>query len=168
LNFCASGRLIPILQSIPAQVAVTEVVKTKELITLRRLTTADHRGALQFETAISQRLLGVVDFESDAEAETFINYAFELGDDGESATGAIALHRGWAMATDDKKAISFFQKAAPQIQVLSTLNIIKHWSDRAGVSKNELRTVLRAVRTQGSYVPHRLHPLLSWWENAMQ
>jgi hypothetical protein len=164
LNFCASGRLTPILQSIPAQVAVTEVVKTKELITLQRLTTEDPQGALQFETAIAQGLLLVVDFKSEAEEETFINYAFELGDDGESATGTIALHREWAMATDDKKAISFFQKATPNLQLLSTLDIIKHWSDGADVGAEELRTGLRAVRTKGSYRPHRLHPWLSWWE----
>jgi hypothetical protein len=93
LNFCASGRFIEILKAIPAQVVVTEVVSTQELMTLQRLTDEQNEGAEQFEKAIAQGLLLIVTFESEEEEETFVNYAFEMGDDGESATGAIAVHR---------------------------------------------------------------------------
>jgi hypothetical protein len=168
LNFCASGRLIDILKSISAQVGVTAVVKEKELLTLQRLNDQENPGAMQFETAIAQGLLRVVDFESDLEAETFINYAFYLGDDGESATGAIALHRDWAIATDDKKAVAFFQKETPQLQIFSTLEIIQHWSEADRVTAAELRTVLSAIRTQGRYKPARNHPLLDWWDTSIQ
>ncbi|MBW4659414.1 MAG: hypothetical protein KME15_12125 [Drouetiella hepatica Uher 2000/2452] len=168
LNFCASGHFIAILKSIPAQVVVTEVVREKELITLQRLKDEENEGAVQFETAITQGLLSVVDFESESEEETFVNYAFELGDDGESATCAIAIHRGWAIATDDKKAASFSQKEAPHLQVLSTLEIIKSWSEGRNLTLAELHTVLRSIRTKGRYMPHRNHPLLSWWESLMQ
>lgn len=168
LNFCASGHFITILKSIPAQVVVTEVVKEKELLTLQRLQDEENEGAIQFETAIKQGLLIVVDFESESEEETFVNYAFELGDDGESATCAVAIHRGWAIATDDKKAISFSQQEAPNLQILSTLEIIKSWAEGENFGLAELRTVLGAIRTKGRYVPLRNHPLLSWWENIMQ
>jgi predicted nucleic acid-binding protein len=127
------------LKSIPAQVVVTEVVREKELITLQRLKDEENEGAIQFETAITQGLLSVVDFESESEEEAFVNYAFELGDDGESATCAIAIHRGWAIATDDKKAIAFSQKEAPHLQVVSTLEIIKNWAEEANLASPELR-----------------------------
>lgn len=168
LNFCASGHLIAILKAISAQVVVTEVVRSKELITLQRLENEENQGAIQFEAAIAQGLLSVVDFESEAEEETFVNYVFELEDDGESATGAIAFHRGWAIATDDRKAISFFQKEAPHLQVLSTLEIIKHWSEEVNLDARELRVALDVMRIKGRYVPHRNHPLLSWWQSAMK
>lgn len=168
LNFCASGHFIKVLKSIPAQVIVTEVVRERELITLRSIKDEENRGAIQFEAAITQGLLLVVDFESDLEAETFVNYAAELGDDGESATCAIAIHRGWAIATDDKKAASFCRKEAPHIQVLSTLEIIKNWSEADRLTSVELRTVFSAIRTKGKYIPHKNYPLLSWWENLMQ
>ncbi len=128
LNFCASGNLLAILKTIPAQVAVTQVVQERELKTLQRLEDEENEGATQFEEAIAQGLLKVVDFKSEEEAETFVNYVFELGDDGESATCAIAIHRGRAIATDEKKAISFFQRQAPHLQILSTPEIIKHLS----------------------------------------
>ncbi len=168
LNFCASGHFIAILKSIPAQVVVTKVVRDKELITLQHLKDEENEATIQFETAITQGLLLVVDFESQLEEETFVNFAFELGDDGESATCAIAITRGWAIATDDKKAISFSQKEAPHLQVLSTLEIIKNWSEVANLASTELRAVLGDLRTKGRYIPHRNHSLLSWWENLMQ
>ncbi len=168
LNFCASGHLIEIIQSIPAQVVVTEVVRERELLTLQRLTDENNEDVNQFETAIAKGLLSVVDFESEQEEETFVNYVFELGDDGESATCAIAVHRGWAIATDDKKAISFFQREAPHLQLLSTLEVVKHWSEARAVSSTTLRSVLIAIRTKGRYIPQRNHPLLSWWEDVME
>lgn len=168
LNFAASGHFIEILSTIPAQVVITEVVKQKELLTLQRLSESDCDGKLQFDTAIQKGLLLVVDFESDLESDTFINYAFQIGDDGESATGAIAVHRDWAIATDDKRAIAFFQKEAPQLQIFSTLEIIKDWSETADLTPQQLRTALNAVRHKGRYIPHRNHLLLDWWQAAVR
>lgn len=168
LNFCASGQFCAIAKAIPAQVVVTEVVRTRELLTLQRLGDAENEGAVQFERAIEQGLVLGVDFESEAEEAAFVNYAFELGDDGESATCAIAVQRGWAIATDDKKAIAFCKKEAPHLQLLSTLEMIKYWSEVESLNLPQLRDVLHAIRTKGRYIPPRNHPLLSWWESVMQ
>jgi hypothetical protein len=167
LNFCASGYLIEILESISAQVVVTEVVRERELLTLQRLRDENNEDVSQFETAIEKGLISVVDFDSEIEEEIFVNYVFELGDDGESATGAIAFHRDWAIATDDKKAISFFQREAPNLQILSTLAIVQHWLETGKISPTTLRSALSAIRIRGRYIPHRNHPLLSWWEEMM-
>jgi predicted nucleic acid-binding protein len=168
LNFCASGHLIEIVRSIPAQGVVTEVVRERELLTLQRLTENNREDVDQFEAAIKEGLLAVVDFGSEGEEETFVNSVFALGDDGEAATCAIAVGRGWAIATDDRKAISFFQKEAPHLQILSTLEIVKHWSETGDVSADTLLSALTAIRTKGRYVPRRNHPLLHWWEISMQ
>jgi hypothetical protein len=166
LNFSASGRFVEIIQSLPAQVVVTQVVKDRELVSLRRLADEGHEDSRQFHDAINQDLLLVEDF-TEPEEETFVNYVFELGDDGESATCAIAVHREWAVATDDRQAISFFRREAPELQIISTLEIIKHWSEISSVSPAELRVVLLNIRSRGRYVPHRHHPLLHWWEGLI-
>ena len=168
LNFCASGYLIEILESIPSQVAVAEMVVKRELLTLRKLQNEDEVYENQFDLAIQKDIISVVDFNADIEEETFVNYVFELGDDGESATGAIALHRDWAIATDDKKAISFFQREAPKLQILSTLALVKNWSEQEKVSSSTLYSALSAIRTRGRYMPDRNHPLLRWWEDVMK
>jgi len=159
LNFRASGNLLAILKAIPATVAVAQVVKDEELKTMQTIKNQEEN---QLETAISQGILEVVDFESEEEAELFVNYAAVI-DDGESATGAIAINRGWAMATDDKGAIRFFREKAPQLKILSTLEIVKYWSEQASVDDLELKQVLVAIRTKGRYIPQKNHPLLSWW-----
>lgn len=165
LNFCASGHLLEILQAIPAQVVVTQVVKD-ELKTLQRLENEENEGASQFEIAIDQSLLIVVDFESEEEAGLFIDYATVL-DDGESACCAIASHRGWAIATDDKRAISFIQREISQLQIISTPEIIKHWSEKVALDASVLGDALRAIRVKGRYLPRKNHPLLSWWQAAL-
>jgi len=167
LNLCASGDFISILKTIPAQVAVTEVVKYQELKTLQSLIFKDNHGGIQLEQSIKQGLLLVVDFESELEEQTFVNYVFEMGDDGESATFAIASHRRWSVATDDKKAISFFREVEPALQIFSTLEIIKHWAEMTNPSSNELKNVLNAVREKGRYLPSQKHPLFSWWQSAI-
>lgn len=168
LNFSASGHFLEILKAIPAKVVVSEVVKTQELITLQKLESEGDGAVVGFKKAIENGLLLVADFESPKEEETFVNYVFELGDDGESATGAIAVHRGWAIATDDKRAISFFHQEASRLKIVSTLEVIKYWSESANLSSSELKNVLKDIRVKGRYMPHKNHPLLSWWQSAMQ
>lgn len=165
LNFCASGHLLEILQSIPARVAITQVVREDELKTLQRFENEENKSANQFVAAIEQGLLIIVDFESEDEAESFVNYAAVL-DDGESATFAIAVHRGWAIASDDKKAISFIKREASHLQILSTLEIVKHWSEEADVDSSTLCEALNAIRVSGRYLPRKSDSLRSWWESA--
>jgi predicted nucleic acid-binding protein len=167
LNFCASGHFLEILRAIPAKAIVALVVQDYELETLRQLENQVNPGATQFEAALDQRLLTAIDFESELEAEHFVNYVAML-DDGEAATCAIAVHRGWAIATDDKKAIAFFQQAAPHLQILSTLEIVKHWSEKVSLDASALKSALSAIRFKGRYMPPRSHPLLNWWETAMK
>ena len=150
-----------------SDLTVTQVVRKRELISLQRLSKETFEDANQFEAAFDLGLLRVEDFANDREAETFVNYASMLGDDGESATCAIAVHRQWAIATDDQKAISFFQREAPHLQILTSLEIIKYWSEMTNAAPDELRCVLSNIRTRGRYVTHRRHPLLAWWQEAI-
>lgn len=160
LNFSASGNLLGILEAIPARVAVSLVVKQEEL---KKLPGSEK----ELEEAIAQGLLVVVDFESEEEEVTYINYAAAL-DDGESATGAIAVCRGWAMGTDDKRAKSFFAREVPNLQVVSTLEMVKHWSETAEIDPSAVRDVLHAIREKGRYMPRQNHPLHDWWEMKMK
>jgi hypothetical protein len=158
--------LLAILKFISTQVVVSKVVIDFELTSLQGLQTEGSYTDSQFNIAIAQSLLKVVDFETKEEVYSFVNYAAVLGDDGESASCAIAFHRGWAIATDDKGAIKFIQRTAPHIQVLSTPEIIKHWSDVENIDSSTLRNVLQTIRLKAKYSPPNNHPLKNWWEKA--
>ena len=45
--------------------------------------------------------------------------------------------------------------------------IIKHWSEEAGIDSSALCDALNAIRVKGRYMPHKSHSLRSWWEAAM-
>ena len=94
LNFYASDHFLEILLAINAQFYVTLVVQEKELQKLQKQKNNDNQEMNVLEIAIAQELLKVVDFESEEEAELFVNYAFQI-DDGEAASCAIAVSRGW-------------------------------------------------------------------------
>lgn len=159
LNLCASGELLNILQviSISAQATIVEEVK-RELLEIENIE--------QFEDAIKQGLLSIVDFESDAERTAFVNYTVDI-DDGEAAIGAIAINRGWAIATDDKKATKFLSQQSPSLQIISTPEIIKYWCETASIEPLKLSNVVNDIRIKAKYSPHKNNPLKSWWETVI-
>jgi len=167
LNFCASGHLINILKSISAQVVVAEVVRSQELITLKRVEAGVNSDVDTFEGAVNRGLIEIEDFITESEQNDFINYAFQLGDDGESATFSIAKNRNWAVATDDKKAISFFNQEGHEIQLLSSLDVLKYYADKTQLTPVELKTLLGDVRCRGKYVANKNNPLRGWWEKSI-
>lgn len=162
-NFCASGHFLEIIESVPAQVYISKIVNERELLTLKEIS-----GENQFLKALQKESILLTDFISDEEAEAFVNYVFAIGDDGESATFAIAINRGWSVATDDKRTINFFKIEAPQVQVLSTLEIVKNWSETKSISKRHLGLTLENIRKEGRYIPKKNDPLFTWWETAIR
>lgn len=107
----------------------------------------------------------LVDFESEAETDLFVNYTAILRDDGESASGAIAIYRNWAIVTDDKAAINLLFKENPNLELFSTPDMIKYWSDKDNLTHQTLKDVLLSIQTKGRYFPPKTHPLKSWWSN---
>lgn len=116
-NFYVSGHFLEILQAINDQFYVTIVVQEKELQKLQKMKNDDNQEMNVLEMAIAEELLNVIDFESEEEAELFVNYAFQI-DDGEAASCAIAVSRGWAIATDDRRAISFIKSEVSSVKIL--------------------------------------------------
>lgn len=164
INFYASGRMGDILASIPRSVTVAAYVRSQEA---RAVYTADGLGAqeaIDLDLYIDQGLLRVVDLETAAENAHYINFAANLGDDGEAITGAIAVERDWAIGTDDGAATKFFRQRCPQLRIISSLELLKHWAEAERVGATELEQALRLVRIRGRYQPHTRHVLYAWWQ----
>jgi hypothetical protein len=164
INFYASGRMGDILASIPPSVTVAAYVRYHEA---RAVYTADGSGAqeaIDLDPYVDQGLLRVVDLETAAENGNYINFAANLGDDGEAITGAIVVERNWAIGTDDGAATKFFRQRCPQLQIISSLELLKHWAEAAQVGATELGQALRLVRIRGKYQPHTRHLLYDWWQ----
>lgn len=164
INLHASGRLTEIARALPTPVVVSEIVWEREVPTLRQV---DEVTGSPAETAVADDIIRITSFDV-AEAEAFVDFAAELGDDGEAATCSIAFRRGWAIGTDDRAAVRFIQRESPQLQIVSSLDLIKHWADEEEQPVEAIREALIKVRDIGRYVPGRSHPLWHWWKAIMQ
>ncbi len=96
-----------------------------------------------------------------AEQARFVHYATMFRSDGEAMCLALAENRGWAVATDDRKAIRIAGQAA--LTVISCPQIIKAWSDATHPDRAVLVEALVNIQTFAKFVPHPSMPEAAWW-----
>jgi hypothetical protein len=157
-----------ILEAIPKTIAVAAYVRDEETLWIYSGpddNIAQAKERIDLQPFVEKGLLTIVSPNSEAEENTFIAFAAILGDDGESVTGAIAGHRYWAIATDDKKATKFFARETPDLQIISTLELVKYWADIVCPSLDIVRATLQNMRLRASYKPSDKHSLYDWWQS---
>jgi hypothetical protein len=156
INLYESGKMSDILTSLQAYIAIADYVYHQEV-----LRTTEGR-LFELQPLIDGGLLAVATFESKVEMITFVNFAASI-DDGEATTGAIAVTRNWAIATDDRLSIRFLKQSAPTLPIVSTLDLVKHWVDTTHPHADIVRTTLQNIRNRARYIPYATHPLYRWW-----
>lgn len=166
ISLYASGRMGEILEAVPKSVAIAAYVKDKETMRVYDGPSDNVRETsikIDLQPLIDAGLLIVAFLETEDEKRSYISFAARL-DDGEAITGAIAVNRNWAIGTDDRAAISLFQRAAPELRLVATLDFVKHWVDTQNPSKDTISAALLDVRARGNYEPGRNHHLYEWWQ----
>ena len=165
INLYASFQMEPILSAIPIQVAISDYVKDQEALTILGGPDEDVSKEVipvEVQPMVDSGLIEVVILDIEGESETYVNLAADL-DDGEAISGAIAIHRNWGIGTDEKKATNIFKRDAPQIQVISTPELVKHWADSDNPSSEEISKALNNIHWRARYIPNISHDLYSWW-----
>ncbi len=165
LNLYASGKLREIAQTLPQPLAVAEYVMQQEALYIRRRRSErdpEEHEQVDIGPLVSGGLIQIMRINSEAEATTFIDLAREM-DDGEAITCALALHRRWNVATDDRKARRVLVERVSQVPIVSTLAIVKQWAEHAGIAKDEIRAVLLNIWAGANYYPGDRDPLYGWW-----
>lgn len=150
ITLSCTGRIQDILPSLPKPVMVADYVYDSEVL------------RFDLKSLVEAVLLTIVSAGTEDEQNLFVNFAVNL-DDGEAMTGAIGVYRNWAIATDDKKALSLFGIVAPQIELVSTLAMVKYWAAQAGPSHEEIEGALNDLHNGAPYEPKSSHPLYAWW-----
>lgn len=152
-----------IVSAISAQVAIVDLVHSESY----SIRSGSEEGANDREIIDLTPLIvpGLVEVVSATEEGLglFIDLSIEL-DDGEAMTAALAIQRGYSVATDDKAAIRVIAERVP---VFSTLELVKLWADKHQVAAARLQDALANLRIRGSYVPGRGHPLRPWWNDIL-
>ncbi|NOH01695.1 MAG: hypothetical protein HND47_06920 [Chloroflexi bacterium] len=166
INLFASQQMRAILETIPKSLSVAAYVKDYEVLSVYSGPIDNIQEAseiIDLQPFVDQKLLLLVDIENEIEENTYISFAERL-DDGEAITGAIAINRNWAIATDDLKSVKLFKSKAPHIALVSTLDLLKYWVDTQKPSEDIIRETLLNIRVRGKYEPHKDHPLIKWWQ----
>ena len=81
--------------------------------------------------------------------------------DGEAMCIAIAEQRGWAVATDDRKAIRIAQQAG--LAMVSCPELVKRWADATGPDQTALLKVLQDIQMLAQFKPNPAMPEYQWW-----
>ena len=166
INLVVKSCMRDILVALPANFVVSKYVYEREaLYTLADPTTGE-REKIDLNPLISDGLLRIVDLMTEAETATFVDLTTKI-EDGEANTCALALHRGYVIATDERKVLNLIRNSMPSVQTRATTEIIKMWADVTRVSNQRLRDVLMNVRSCARFAPNPQDPLHHWWHTVV-
>lgn len=166
LNLYATDRMSEILAALPYDFAIAELV-AREALHVRHASgdPAQPRVSVNLAEMTSQGLLDVLAPSTSEEQGAFVSYAAEI-DDGEAMTCALAVGRGYVVATDDLKVTRLARQGAMPAPIISTPELMKEWHDAVALSREELRQALRAIEVRASFAPRKDHALRPWWTDG--
>lgn len=167
MNLYASRRMGEILTAIRETAVVARYVMEVEALTVYQTAKGESphkREIINLQPLIDDGLLLTADLQSDAEKNSFAHFIMQRLDEGEAATMAIATHRNWAVATDDRAARRLCQRRCPENQLISTPELMKHWAETAQPEPTILSNALRDVENRANYLVGQRRPLYEWWE----
>jgi hypothetical protein len=161
LNLAATGCFEGILRGLPSHFYVGQRAR-REAQWLRVLD-ADQRDLVDLEPLLEMSLLEELQLWDPQERALFIELSVTL-EDGEAEAAALAIVRGYALATDDRKARRVVAERSAGLRLYSTLEIIREWQICCAVSDASVATALRRVADRATYQPRRTDPLWDWWK----
>ena len=169
LNLYATGRLREFATALPYRLVVADYVLEREALYVWLPDStggSPERTRIDVSPVVAEGLITVVRLDHPEEEALFVDLAVSV-DDGEAVTGALALCRGYLVATDDRKARRILSERGQRLGLVSTLELVQSWAEAASVADSELRNVLEAIRSGASYVPGERDPLYEWWQRLM-
>ena len=118
------------------------------------------------DSLVDSGILAVAEIASETEEALYVEYSLRVGR-GEAMTIALAHGRGWAVATDDRKArtIATTARLGLQCTVLTTPQIVKYWFESDAPTAARVGSVIRTIERDGRFRPARRHPLRRWWDS---
>lgn len=171
IGLYASEYMPDILRAIPPDITVAVYVANTEALYVRGA--PEKQGnrpkiSIDLQPLLRQKLLTLVVENSEAEATIHTNLAAQIRGRGEVTTAAIAIYRGWGMVVDDKRARNLFHAVAPHIQLLHTLDLVRHWTKQARLNSSQIETALERIRFQASFYPNESDRNYEWWHRYFQ
>jgi len=167
INLFASGRQSEVIQAFGGDFYVPQRV-CNEALSIRRPDPMDDASLvsepIDLTDALRKDLIRLCRVEGVEENELFIGFAMEL-DDGEAACLAVAKMRGWAVATDDKKAIRLAN--AHSVPVITTPELMHHWAEETQANAGVVAQALRNIESFARFRPGNSASHYRWWTGVV-
>jgi hypothetical protein len=165
LNLLATGVGLSVLESLGADCLACSAV-AGETIYIRCEDPRQPREAVSIDAWLSSGAVKLTTPDSPLEEELYVQFAADL-DDGEAMSLAICRARGYAFATDDRKARRIAgQLALPKVELISTSQIVHQWATVTTASPGEVKRALSAIELRARFIPPHDDPLRDWWIRA--
>ena len=166
INLYASGHMGDIIRSVPVRIAISTYVKDYEaqnILELPDCNGVQQSAPIDLDSLVSSGELELIFCETSSIASTVIVLSDAgIRGMGEKISGAIALENGWGLILDDKHATAKLTAHLPHIQMLTTLDLVKYWSEQRISNNGIVRQVLQNIRSRGNYIVPKDHLLHSW------
>lgn len=166
INLYATGKTLDVLRSFEGDLFIPDLIRRESLF-IRRPDDEDSTKLVPEPIDLSAALAGgwlhECRCESEVETDEFIRFAAAV-DDGEAICLALAKCRGWAVATDDRKAIRVARDEG--IATITTPELVKHWADAFRAKDEDTATVLHNIERFARFRPRKGAPLADWWERV--
>ena len=78
---------------------------------------------------------------------------------------ALAVARGYHLATDERKARRIFLESGAALRLSGTSNIIKEWTEIEQISRERAKSVLLSVVHKARFLPSTSDENLQWWND---
>lgn len=162
LSLYATRRMEEILRANQGSFLVAEAVLRESLYVHVVVEGVREKEPVLLDPHVSDGLLEIVEPRSESEFASLFELSLKL-DDGEAMSCAIALHRGFRIATDDGKTIRLL---GPRVPIVGTLDLVRHWADATAAPVIHVRDVLLGIADRG-YIPGATHIHRSWWDQLL-
>jgi predicted nucleic acid-binding protein len=161
INLCATARTVEIAATLNVRFVVPRQVCDETFYLLPPNGIGQPRIPIELDALVGEGALEIVDLRSD-ELITFVAAAARL-DDGEAAVLSVAVHRGLALATDDRAALRLIAVQHPVLKILSTSQLMRHYCEQAQLAAHEAAACVVAIEARASFVAPSTDPEAQWW-----
>ena len=138
----------------------------QESFFLRDDSNPEKRVEIDVQQYLDSGVLELCELLNEGEIEMFVDLASTL-DDGEAKSLAIALSRGLAVVTDDRKARRIFaEMGGDPANLLSTADLLKVWAEDTELDADTLRIALIQIQIRSRFTPPTTDSNHSWWQHS--
>ena len=120
---------------------------------------------VDFTPFVSSGVLTPCQPDDPQEQARYVQYATLFRSDGEAMCLALAECRGWAVATDDRRAILVAQQAG--LTVVSCPELVKAWADATRPDTSTLKQVLNDIQMLAQFRPNSSMAESDWWSQCL-